>query len=559
MPGPSAYADPFQPQALVHRSQHDPYGYPTQGNPFAPGPSAPNPFSPMESTHSSYFQTEPQQPPMSQPHRPGPPSQRHSMYGHGPSGSTAYGSELMVSPYGYPGMHGMPHMMQGYPMPAPSPYSGYPPSHVASPAPPQPKEEKKEEPKEVVKEVIVEKPDEATLKELGELRELIKKTEEERVAREQAAIAAAAAKKAKEEQEALQKKEVAAASAAAKEAAEKAAEEAAKAAKEESDKKLAEAEAARAELEKKQKELEEVVKKNEPEPDMLKAPIKFKDAVGRKFSFPWHLCKTWKGMEGLIKQAFLHVDVIGQHVQEGHYDLMGPDGEIILPQVWDTMIKPDWEVSMHMWPIPETPEKKKKKKEQPEEPPLVDEHGHPLGPDPYGPTLDQILAMNAQAAAGKDPAKKAKKKDKSAKRASAHIVDVPPAAAAAPPPAAFPPGLDQATYDALLAAQAQQGPMVVDVAPGPEAAPKVKQKKKLTGLQAWMVGAQPRPSKKDDEERDLSASNHSHSHSHHAATAPVTIARRRRSTAGSSWTTASASPPAKVVATTEQGTSCAVM
>jgi hypothetical protein len=26
----------------------------------------------------------------------------------------------------------------------------------------------------------------------------------------------------------------------------------------------------------------------------LKRPIKFKDAVGRKFSFPWHLCKTRK-------------------------------------------------------------------------------------------------------------------------------------------------------------------------------------------------------------------------------------------------------------------------
>lgn len=27
--------------------------------------------------------------------------------------------------------------------------------------------------------------------------------------------------------------------------------------------------------------------------DILRPPIKFKDAVGRKFSFPWHLCKTW--------------------------------------------------------------------------------------------------------------------------------------------------------------------------------------------------------------------------------------------------------------------------
>ncbi|EME39209.1 hypothetical protein DOTSEDRAFT_97837, partial [Dothistroma septosporum NZE10] len=68
--------------------------------------------------------------------------------------------------------------------------------------------------------------------------------------------------------------------------------------------------------------------------------IKFKDAVGRKFSFPWQHCKSWKGMESLIKQAFLHVDVIGDHVHQGHYDLTGPDGEIILPQVWDIVVQP---------------------------------------------------------------------------------------------------------------------------------------------------------------------------------------------------------------------------
>ncbi|KAF2441450.1 hypothetical protein P171DRAFT_336830, partial [Karstenula rhodostoma CBS 690.94] len=67
--------------------------------------------------------------------------------------------------------------------------------------------------------------------------------------------------------------------------------------------------------------------------------IKFKDAVGRKFSFPWHLCRTWKNMEELIKQAFLYVDVIGPHVDEGHYDLVGPDGEIILPQVWESIVQ----------------------------------------------------------------------------------------------------------------------------------------------------------------------------------------------------------------------------
>jgi hypothetical protein len=60
-------------------------------------------------------------------------------------------------------------------------------------------------------------------------------------------------------------------------------------------------------------------------------------------------------MEELIRQAFLHVEVIGPHVAEGHYDLVGPNGEIILPQVWETMIEPDWIITMHMWPMPEPP------------------------------------------------------------------------------------------------------------------------------------------------------------------------------------------------------------
>src|SRR5258707_8539544 len=58
-------------------------------------------------------------------------------------------------------------------------------------------------------------------------------------------------------------------------------------------------------------------------------------------------------MERLIKQAFLHVETIGPHVHEGHYDLIGPNGEIILPQVWERIIEPDWSISMHMWPMPE--------------------------------------------------------------------------------------------------------------------------------------------------------------------------------------------------------------
>ncbi|TVY53442.1 hypothetical protein LCER1_G003858 [Lachnellula cervina] len=84
-----------------------------------------------------------------------------------------------------------------------------------------------------------------------------------------------------------------------------------------------------------------------------KKPIRFKDAVGRKFSFPFHLCSTWPSMEQLIRQAFLHVETIGPQVQAGRYDLIGPNGEIILPQTWETFLEPDMAVTMHMWPMPE--------------------------------------------------------------------------------------------------------------------------------------------------------------------------------------------------------------
>jgi hypothetical protein len=60
-------------------------------------------------------------------------------------------------------------------------------------------------------------------------------------------------------------------------------------------------------------------------------------------------------MEELIRHAFIHVEGLGPHVAEGHYDLIGPNGEIILPRVWDSVIQPAWSISMSMWPMPEPP------------------------------------------------------------------------------------------------------------------------------------------------------------------------------------------------------------
>lgn len=102
--------------------------------------------------------------------------------------------------------------------------------------------------------------------------------------------------------------------------------------------------------------------------------IEFKDAVGRKFIFPFELAQTWpvsqgfsqqgmnsstnilKGMEELIQQCFRHVEIIGPHVADGHYDLVAEEGHIIIPQCWEKMIRAGANITMHMWPLPEPKE-----------------------------------------------------------------------------------------------------------------------------------------------------------------------------------------------------------
>ncbi|KAL9041769.1 MAG: hypothetical protein Q9214_003992, partial [Letrouitia sp. 1 TL-2023] len=98
------------------------------------------------------------------------------------------------------------------------------------------------------------------------------------------------------------------------------------------------------------KEAEEEAKKQNEKKQVLS----LKDAIGRKFRFPFHQCKTWDGISYLITTAFIHVDVLGSHVANGHYDLVGPSGETILPTIWETVVEPGWSVSMSMWPVSET-------------------------------------------------------------------------------------------------------------------------------------------------------------------------------------------------------------
>ena len=375
----------------------------------------------------------------------------------------------MGPPGMHPGMH--PGMMQPYGMGMPGwPYG--PPSHHGTPAPPAAeKEEKKEKVDDVAKfEALLAKHEEARMA-----------WEKEWIAKREAEAAEKAAEAAKAEEEKKRKQELADATAKAKKDAEEKAKAAADKAKEDHEKKLKEAQTAKEEAEKKQKELEDAAEKSKPAPDTLKEPIKFKDAVGRKFSFPFHLCKTWKGMEGLIKQAFLHVDVIGEHVHQGHYDLTGPDGEIILPQVWDTMIQPDWEVTMHMWPMPDPEEEKKKAAE------AADQAAAAALADPFsGLGLGELGLVDG---GGKKIKKSGSKKHKAGKSGgkSGHpddiiAIDVGPDR---PPPPGFPPGMlppDPMGLAGLDEKGGKGGKKSGAVRSGS------KSSKEVTGLAAWLAG-----------------------------------------------------------------------
>ncbi|KAL2837505.1 hypothetical protein BJY01DRAFT_251410 [Aspergillus pseudoustus] len=290
----------------------------------------------------------------------GPPPQMnpHELVPYGSAGYYSFREPYamvsgMMSPYFNP--YARPPSPPSQVESAAAPASSSPPDPAPAPAPaPPPTDPAKDEAIARLERLILEERTEREARETREAaREAAQKAEAaaatakiERAAHEKKIVEEAAAK-AKEEAEKKAAEEAAAAKKEAEEAAAKAAEAAAKAA----DAAAAEAtEKATADV---QEKIAAAVAANKP-PDKKK-PIKFKDALGRKFSFPFDLCCTWKGMEELIKQAFLHIEVIGPHVAEGHYDLIGPNGDIILPQVWETVLEPDWNITMHMWPIPEKP------------------------------------------------------------------------------------------------------------------------------------------------------------------------------------------------------------
>lgn len=56
-------------------------------------------------------------------------------------------------------------------------------------------------------------------------------------------------------------------------------------------------------------------------------------------------------MEDLITQLFADNESIEPYVSKSQYDLVGPEGEVILPQDWEEVIEPGWTITMQIWPV----------------------------------------------------------------------------------------------------------------------------------------------------------------------------------------------------------------
>jgi hypothetical protein len=56
-----------------------------------------------------------------------------------------------------------------------------------------------------------------------------------------------------------------------------------------------------------------------------------------------------EGYGDLCSCSSVKYENISPHVVEGHYDLVGPNGDIIFFEVWENVIEPDWTIKMHIW------------------------------------------------------------------------------------------------------------------------------------------------------------------------------------------------------------------
>lgn len=128
-----------------------------------------------------------------------------------------------------------------------------------------------------------------------------------------------------------------------------------------------------------QTEIEQPEPRHRSTDDYEAEPVILKDCLGRKFLFPIQTCRSWQvslseeprrfkanlvtipqNMENLIRRSFSHIESLNSKIFRGSYDILSPTGEIVLPEIWDTVIKPGWVVELRFWDYTKAGETNKK-------------------------------------------------------------------------------------------------------------------------------------------------------------------------------------------------------
>jgi len=76
--------------------------------------------------------------------------------------------------------------------------------------------------------------------------------------------------------------------------------------------------------------------------------IHLTSASGRQYRFPLENCQIWESLQSLIKLAHRNSEALND-IENNHYDLINPEGIVILPQVWELSVRPGWKIRVQPW------------------------------------------------------------------------------------------------------------------------------------------------------------------------------------------------------------------
>ncbi|KUI59856.1 hypothetical protein VP1G_07067 [Cytospora mali] len=80
-------------------------------------------------------------------------------------------------------------------------------------------------------------------------------------------------------------------------------------------------------------------------------PVLFRDKQVHQFPLPFEACRTWSEMKGLIEKSCSDTHD-AEDIEKGRYHLVASGGQIILPKLWDKLVKPGMKLQLNIWQKP---------------------------------------------------------------------------------------------------------------------------------------------------------------------------------------------------------------